>query len=158
MPPNFPLPSTKTCQHTSVLFLSRMATVSGDDSSSNLSNAKFWRHSGLQSKYWIYSTILRNIWLFEIYQLTEIFEFWKSHQLFEIFDFSRSRQLSEISDLSRNHQLSEIFDFSISRQLSENLEKNDESPFELNLSVGVAYLGGHFGSFGSAQNDSGIGQ
>ena len=41
MPPNFPLPSTKTCQHTSVLFLSRMATVSGDDSSSNLSNAKF---------------------------------------------------------------------------------------------------------------------
>ena len=39
-----------------------------------------------------------------------------------------------------------------------NLEKNNESPFELNLSVGVAYLGGHFGSFGSAQNDSGIGQ
>ena len=65
MPPNFPLPSTKTCQHTSVLFLSRMATVSGDDSSSNLSNAKFWRHSGLQSKKWVYSTILRNIWLFE---------------------------------------------------------------------------------------------
>ena len=65
MPPNFPLPSTKTCQHTSVLFLSRMATVSGDDSSSNLSNAKFWRHSGLQSKYWIYSTFLLNIRLFE---------------------------------------------------------------------------------------------
>ena len=54
--------------------------------------------------------------------------------------------------------LSESSDFSGSCQLSENREWNDESPFELNLSVGVAYLGGHFGSFGSAQNDSGIGQ
>jgi len=104
------------------------------------------------------------------YQLTEIFEFSKSQQLFEtsdcsrnhqlskISEFSRSHQLSEIPDLSRSLQLFEIFDLSRSRQLSENLEKNDESPFELNLSVGVAYLGGHFGSFGSAQNDSGIGQ
>ena len=76
----------------------------------------------------------------------------------EISDFSRSYKLSEIFEFSRSHQFSEISDLSRSRQLSENLEKNDESPFELNLSVGVAYLGGHFGSFGSAQNDSGIGQ
>ena len=48
----------------------------------------------------------------------------------------------------------------ISGQSSENrtFREIDYSPFELNLSVGVAYLGGHFGSFGSAQNDSGIGQ
>ena len=59
MPPNFPLFSTKTCQHTSVLFRSSIATVSGDDSSSNLSNAKFWRHSGLQSEYLNYRSILR---------------------------------------------------------------------------------------------------
>lgn len=75
-----------------------------------------------------------------------------------ISDFSRTYKLSENSDFWKSHQLSEISKFSRSRQLSENLENNDGSPFELNLSVGVAYLGGHFGSFGSAQNDSGIGQ
>ena len=105
MPPNFPLPSTKTCQHTSVLFLSRMATVSGDDSSSNLSNAKFWRHSGLQSKNSIYSTILKNIRLFERSSID------RNIQIFEKSSIVRNIRLLEKSSFVRNIRLIEKSSF-----------------------------------------------